>query len=233
MNTRHAVNRGKLRILPAVRRMPAGARDRLLGEPPGTLERMARLGLRPVGVVEVAVDELLLQRPVRCELIPVHEATTLDFLDRYMSEDGVSDWRMARSPHVRLLEQHRDRGLPDDLTLTDYWRWHERLAQAGINERPPEMIARKVCGLVEVYESMSRDGYRYTGLRSYVWALERPLISTRYGIDHRPAGVEVYDGHHRAAAAAALGWKRLHVLVLRDVATTTPFGLSLDDVSRP
>jgi hypothetical protein len=218
--------------MPVRRRMPARIGrlyDRITRDSPGLPERLKRFGLEPVDVVEAPVSDLLVQRPVRCELIESRDATTLPFLDDYM--DG--DWSIARSMQFRLLDQHRRGELPEDLSQTDYWQWHARLEQAGINARPPAMIERKIRGLIAVYESMKDGGYRYGALGSYVWALEEPLISTRYGIDHTPPGLEVYDGHHRAAAAAALGLDSLHVLLMRDVATATPFGVPLDEVRRP
>ena len=232
MSAVHRANRRKLRSLPIRRRLPrpiGRVLDRLARESPGTVERFERFGLEPVDIVEAPVADLLVQRPVRCELIPSREATTLDFLDRYLE----GDWRITRSMQYRLLEGHRRGDLTDDLSTTDYWRWHVKLAEAGINERPPEMIARKVRGLLAVYESIAAGGYAYGDLRSYVWVLERPLISTRYGIDHQPDGFEVYDGHHRAAAAAALSLGTLRVLLLRDVGTHTPFGVPLAEVAVP
>lgn len=232
MSAGHRANRRKIRALPVRRRLPQRVGrvvDRLMRESPGTAERFDRFGLEPVDVVEARVEELLVQRPVRCELIPSREATTLDFLDRYLA----GDWRISRSMQYRLLDSHRSGELPEDLSQTDYWRWHEKLAEAGINERPPEMIARKVRGLLAVHDSMAAGGYAYGGLRSYVWVLDRPLISTRYGIDHNPDGLEVYDGHHRAAAAAAIGLDTLRVLLLRDIGTHTPFGIPVRETTRP
>jgi hypothetical protein len=237
VNAVHAANRRKLRRLPVRRRLPARMRrayDLITRESPGTAERFERFGLAPVDVVEVPVDDLLVQRPVRCELVPEREAVTLDFLDRYFeTPDGGSDWRIARSMQYRLLGQHSRGELPDDLRQTDYWQWHVQLDRAGINERPDERIRVKVEGLIGLYESVREHGYRYGDLRSYVWALEEPLIRTRYGIEHDVSGVEVYDGHHRAAAAAQLGYESLRVLLMRDVAETTPFGIPLSEITVP
>jgi hypothetical protein len=229
----HAANRRKLRWLGAARRLPGTLGDRALRERAGTLARFARFGLQPVDVRQVAVADLRVQRPVRCELVPERDASALPFLDAYMTDEaGRPDWHIRRSMQFRLLADHVTGTLPEDLSQTDYWRWHEQLAGAGINERPPAMIERKLRGQIDVFERMRADGYAYGGLRDYVWVLERPLAATRYGLDHDPHGLEVYDGHHRAAAAAALGWEALHVLVVRDVATHTPFGIPLAEVVR-
>jgi hypothetical protein len=230
----HAANRRKLRRLPARRRLPPPVRrayDLITRESPETAARFERFGLEPVDVVEAPVDELLVQRPVRCELVPGREAVTLDFLDGYFeTPDGGSDWRITRSMQYDLLRRHARGELEGDLRGTDYWMWHVELDRAGINTRPESMIAGKVESLIAVYESIRADGYRYGGLRSYVWALEEPLIRTRYGIDHDADGYEIYDGHHRAAAIALLGHASLRVLLVRDVADRTPFGIPLSEV---
>jgi hypothetical protein len=233
----HAANRTKLRGLPVRRRLPPRVRrayDLITRESPGTAERLQRFGLAPVDVVEVPVDELLVQRPVLCELVPAREAAPIEFLDRYFeTPGGGSDWRISRSMQYRLLEQHARDALPGDLRETDYWRWHSDLDRAGINERPEEWVRGKVEGLIALYESIREHGYRYGDLRTYVWALNEPLVRTRYGFDHHPAGFEIYDGHHRAAAAAKLGHETLRVLLLRDVADRTPFGVPLSEVVVP
>ena len=233
-SARHRFNRRKLSVVRAglkARGAVAGAMLRLVRERRATGCRLNRFGLEPLDVVEVTVDRLVHQRPVRCELISGCDATPLGFLDRYFTdESGKADWRISRSMHARLLQDHSKGRLPRDLTTTDYWRWHVQLHDAGINDRPAEMIDRKVRGLISIYESIEEQGYVYGGLNSYVWVLEQPLIQTRYNIAHYPDGLEIFDGHHRAAAAAVLGYETLHVLLLRDVGRATAFGVLLDDV---
>jgi hypothetical protein len=194
----------------------------------GTAARLRRFGLEPVEFVEIPVERLHVQRPVLSEVSPSREATTLDFLDGYFTDErGHGDWRIRRSMQAAFLT---DEGEERE---SDYWQWHVALREAGIDERPDEWIARKVRSLRVLYRSIESDGFRYGGLRSYVWALDRPLISTRYGLDHRIEGYEIYDGHHRAAVAASLGLPALTVLMLRDVATHTAFGIPLADVTVP
>jgi hypothetical protein len=198
--------------------------------------RFARFGLQPVRIETVPVDRLLVQRPVRCEVAPVREATTLEFLDAYFEQpDGPPDWRITNSMQFRLLEAQRRGELPADLSETDYWRWHDRLRGAGIDTevRSDEWIAGKVRSLLDVHASIATGGYVYAGLMTYVWVLEEPLIATRYGFDYHPDGLEIFDGHHRAAAAAAAELESLDVLVLRDVSERTSFGIPLTEVIRP
>lgn len=232
MRGRHTLNRLKVTAArPFLRRRPqwaraadAALRERSLGA------RFARFGLEPIDVVRTPVERLLVQRPVLAEVIPVADATPLPFLDTYFEVgEGPADWSITRSMQFRLLMDHR-RGELGPLEETDYWHWHAQLHEAGVNERPPDWIAAKVLSLVALYDSIAAQGYRYSGLSSYVWALERPLVTTRYGLAHDQDGLEIFDGHHRAAAAAAAGIPSLHVLLLRDVATHTSFGIPLRSV---
>jgi hypothetical protein len=231
----HRRNMRNARLLASARRLPpplAHGVERAIGARQ-VGQRLGRFGLQPVTVVTAPVDRLLVQRPVRCELVPSREATTLDFLDGYMTdESGAPDWRIGRSMQARLLSAHAAGRLPADLSQTDYSRWHARLHEAGINERPPEMIARKLEGLIALYESIRRDGYRFAGIDSYIWVLEEPLSVTRYGYSRLAEGLEIFDGHHRAAALACLGYEAIPVLLLRDVGTHTAFGVPLEEIGR-
>lgn len=224
------LDRLRLRIVKRAVRRPSRLADLLerLVRERGTAARLRRFGLEPVGFAEVPVERLHVQRPVLSEVSPSREATTLEFLDAYFTDEGGhADWRIGRSMQAAFLADHGEE------RESDYWRWHVALREAGIDERRDEWIARKVRSLRVLHRSIESSGFRYGGLRSYVWALDRPLISTRYGLDHRIEGYELYDGHHRAAVAAALGLPTLIVLVLRDVATHTAFGIALTDVTVP
>ena len=208
--------------------------SRAMGEA-GTRRRLARFGLKPLDVREVQVERLLVQRPVRCEVIPVKEATTLEFLDRYFAGgNGGPDYQICNSMQYRLLQAYAQ-GEIGDLSQTDYWRWHVQLRQAGINEdtRSDAWIAGKIQNLLHVFESISMHGYTYGRLSNYIWVLEQPLIHTRYGYDYCPDGYEIFDGHHRAASVACLGYRSIYVLLVEDVGTHTSFGVPLDEIVVP
>ena len=190
-------------------------------------------GLRPCCLRQAAVDELMHQRTVRCEMIPSTQATPIEFLEQHFSNtDGVSDWSIFSSMQYKLYDAYAQ-GQLNDLSQTDYWQWHASLHQAGINERPDEWIRSKINKVLRAYDSIRTQGYRYGSLSSFIWVLEQPVITTRYGIEHHPGGLEIFHGHHRAAAVAQLGYGSVVVLVLKDVAQTTPFGLPLEGICRP
>lgn len=227
-------DRVRLAVLKRTLRRPGRAArlaERVVGER-RTAGRLRRYGLRPVRFERVPVAHLLVQRPVLSEVVPSGEATPLPFLDAYFSTGEGHDWSITRSMQARLLRAAAQGGL-DDLRDTDYWRWHVSLREASVNERPDDWIEAKAVSLLELGEAIRSRGYLYDGLAGYIWALEEPLVTTRYGLAHDVEGYEIYDGHHRAAAAAVAGIASVVVLVLEDVATQTPFGIPLDVVRAP
>jgi hypothetical protein len=224
-------------IHPSITKLPMPCRvllSRVLGEA-GTNQRFIRFGLRPLCIKEVSVEDLLVQRPVRCEMIPVKEATTLKFLDEYFAgENSVPHYDIYGSMQYKLLRAYVE-GTIQDFSQTDYWQWHVKLRQAGINEdkRSDAWIADKIQRLLRVYESIKDRGYDYSRLSNYIWVVNEPLISTRYGYNYHPDGFEIFDGHHRAASVACLGYRSVYVLLVKDAGTHTPFGVPLDEIVTP
>ncbi len=197
-----------------------------------THQRLMRFGLMPVDIVQVNMGQLFMQRPVRCEMIPVKDASTLSFLDDYCTDaDGRLDYSICNSmQHKFMCAFVKNRQL--EYPQTDYWQWHVNLRQAGINAdvRSDQWIENKIGKLMRVFNSIDNDGYDYTQLSNFIWVMEKPLINTRYGYAYCPDGYEIFDGHHRAAAAACLGYPSLYALLVRDVATHSSFGIPLNEI---
>ncbi len=234
----HRLNKLKIPFIhPSTTKPPGPSHallNRVLGEA-GTSQRLAHFGLEPLGIKKVEVQNLLVQRPVRCEVVPVNQATTLDFLDNYFAGgNGGLDYGIYNSMQYKLLQAYVE-GTIQDFSQTDYWQWHVKLRQAGINEdvRSDAWIANKIHKLLRVFESIRKRGYGYSRLSNYIWVLEKPLIHTRYGYDYCPDGYEIFDGHHRAASVAYLGYRSVYVLLVKDVGTHTPFGVPLDEIIIP
>ena len=240
----HLVNRWKVPVMRFLLSRDSARSERLarIVGVEGVLRRLRRYGLWPVRFVAVEPSRLLHQRTVIPESMPTRQAGTLDFLDAYFSgEDGASDWGITNSMQYRLLVSLVNGHLPGQLEKTDYWRFHVAMRDAGIKlqrgsefvERSDEWIDNKVRRMVNIFESIKNRSYRYRRVSDYIWVVEKPLIHTRYGYDHCPEGYEIFDGHHRAAAVAFLGYPSVRVLLLKDVGTHTRFGVPLDDVVVP
>lgn len=195
---------------------------------------LQRFGLSPVRVITVPIDRLNALRSVRCEVVPESLAAPLDFLEMcFTRPDGTFDWRIRNSMHCSLYDTYLAGGLPERLDDLEYWQWHASLAKAGINARPPEWIHTKIGKAIALLESIRTRGFKDGCLANLPWVLEEPLIKTRYGIDHNIDGYEIYDGHHRVAAQCSLGHASTKAILVKDVATTTPFGILLEKVLIP
>ncbi|MBI4342273.1 MAG: class I SAM-dependent methyltransferase [Candidatus Omnitrophica bacterium] len=73
--------------------------------------------------------------------------------------------------------------------------------------------------MVSAYESIKRVGYLGKGFRHrYIMALEIPFELTRFGREMAWEPYEIWGGHHRAAALAALGVEEAEVVLLHDEA---------------
>ena len=71
--------------------------------------------------------------------------------------------------------------------------------------------------MVSAYESIKRVGYLGAGFRHrYIMALETPFEVSRFGREMAWEPYEIWGGHHRAAALAALGIREALVLMLED-----------------
>ncbi len=198
-------------------------------------QRIERFGLEPIDIVRVNLADLFHQRTVKCEMIPVREAETLDFLDEYFStKDGKLDYSIYHSMQYKLIHAH-SQGALRNLANTDYWKWHVFLRNNGINAdvRTDSWIEGKVEKMLSVFDSIRNSGYDYSRFGHYPWVVNDPLIHTRYGYNYLPGGREIIDGHHRVAAAACLGYKSVYALLVKDIASHTTFGLPLDQVVVP
>lgn len=194
-------------------------------------EKFRRFGVQPVEILSVPIDKLHALRAVRCEVIQDRNKGLLEFLERqFKGPDHQPDWSIGNSMHCQLYDAYLSNKMPKKLEDLNYWKWHVSLDLAGINRRPPEWIRIKINKALALLDSIKQKGFDDRQLRNLPWVLDRPLISTRYQVSHSVDGYEIYDGHHRVAALCSLGYQTMKVLLVRDVATCTPFGVPLEEI---
>lgn len=184
-------------------------------------------GVKCVGTKYVLLSDLNAFRAVRCEIVRDKSKETIGFLDDYF----LDDWKMKKSFHCKLFQLYLKGKLPKNWIVLDYWKWHVSLDQSGINNRPSEWIESKIRNAIRLCENIDNKGFKDKYLFNLPWVLNKPLIKTRYDIDHKIKGFEVLDGHHRVAAMIALGYKKIRVLEVVDVATKTPFNILLSEIN--
>ncbi len=183
-------------------------------------------GVRCTGVNNIALNDINAFRAVRCEVVAERNKKTFEYLDNYF----LSDWRMKNRFNCDLFRLHLSNRLPADWSTLDYWKWHASLDKSGINKRPSKWIERKISSTLHLCESIKKQGFKDKPLFNLPWVLHKPLIKTRYNINHAINGFEVLDGHHRVAIMIALNYKNIKVLMVEDIAMKTPFGIPLNEI---
>ena len=126
--------------------------------------------------------------------------------------DGKRDRRIRHTPHYQLLRHYQQTG--EKLYEHDYARLlvtRARLRNLPMNEA---ILSSRVDDFCELLESMREHGYRGGSFRRYpITVFEKPIYPP--ASDYEPLNYEIRGGHHRAAAAAVLGFNDVEVLVLR------------------
>ncbi|NOZ80428.1 MAG: hypothetical protein GXP63_02045 [DPANN group archaeon] len=145
------------------------------------------------------------------------------FMDDYLTKDGKEDRRIKNSPHFKLLRSY-ERNPHLDLRRTDYYRFaRERQHYFGtwFGRKEKEGILQQMRGFLALYERIRREGFDYGKGRIVVYrataharrrdSLGRPHPPTP---TYTPTGYEIYEGHHRAAILAKLGYHSIEVDLL-------------------
>jgi|GEM_PF-2761746 hypothetical protein len=196
------------------------------------LQRFKRFGLQPIDIIKVDIKECNVQRPVLCEMLPVSDASTIDFLEKYfLDSDGSPNWLIENSMHCSMYNSFLRQGELKELQELDYWKWQSYLDKNGINERPPSWIEIKIQKGINVLNSIRSSGFNECNIKNLPWLVTKPICLTRYGIKHKIQGYEIYDGHHRVAALSSLGIKTINAIIVVDNAKFTPFGIPLEKIN--
>jgi hypothetical protein len=186
--------------------------------------REARHGhrYRPLGWAEVPTGELRVRRepllvPQRPEdLERLYQADTLKAvnpIERFFpTVNGRQDRRIRHTPHFAVLERYLRTGELD--YDNDYTKLIVARARLQGRQRGEDFLRLKVDSLARTFDSIRARGYLARGYRRYPIAVfEHPIHPPVPG--YVPQDWEIFDGHHRAAAVAALGVPKVRVLVIR------------------
>ena len=172
-------------------------------------------GLRPVELCSVRLDRLHMQYR--------HELYTPKLFD------GQPITRSPLASALALYRRGGPRALKREFTHLSYYKMFKAFDRVGYKldwrngvDRLPFRWsdARIWTGLqkmIGAYESITRVGYLGKGFRQrYIIALEVPFEVSRFGRTMVWEPYEIWGGHHRAAALAALGIDVAEVLLLQD-----------------
>jgi len=176
-------------------------------------------------LLEIPVDELRFRREPL--LIPASGADlarlyetrdarrAVNPIERFFPlVDGKQDRRVRHAPHFALLRRYLATGeKPAD---SDYARLLLARAKMQGRARTLDYVRARIDALCATLDSIRAHGYlagRHR--RSPITVFETPIHPP--GPDYEPRNWEIMDGHHRAAALAALETDRAWVLVVRAV----------------
>lgn len=179
----------------------------------------------PMGLATVPVDELRFRRePLLipapgADLERLYEARdarrAVNPIERFFPlVEGKQDRRVRHAPHFALLRRYMATG--EKSTDSDYARL--LMARAKMQGRPRtiEYVRARVEALCATFDSIHARGYLAGRFRrSPITVFETPIHPP--GPDYEPRNWEIMDGHHRAAALAALDAAEAAVLVVRAV----------------
>jgi hypothetical protein len=194
---------------------------------------LEKFGLEVVDIIDVDIDKCFYQRPVLCEMLPVDSIKTIDFLENYfLNSSGQKDWSIKNSMHCLMYNSFLNNQFPQKLDDLDYWKWHSYLDRNQINSRPPQWIKIKVGKAIDVLKSIKEKGFISCNIHNLAWVVREPICLSRYGLTHKISGYEIYSGHHRIAALSSLGISKVRVIVVKDVAKFTPFGIPLSKINK-
>jgi len=191
-------------------------------------KKLVKHGLRPINIAKVNIEDLNFLRNVKCETIKTKDLSFIYFLEYFFEKNN--NWSIRKSMHFFLYDKYVNNSMPDNFEDLDYYQWHKSLSNEGINHRPHKWIIEKINSSIHIIDSIKKKGFQDYNLDNLPIVLKNPLISTRYNINHKINGYEIFDGHHRCSALLALGFKDVKVLFCEDVSKKTPFGIDLSEL---
>lgn len=188
-----------------------------------------KFGLMPIDILEVDVSSCYVQRPVICEMIESENKKLIPYLEQFFEVQG--DWSIKNSMHYDLYKNYSLDMSQEELMKSSYWKWQANLHENNIDYRDQNWIRIKIEKAFKVFYSIKKKGFRSCDISSIPWVLNTPLCSSRYKYNYRINGYEIYSGHHRIAALRALDVKKVRVILVKDIARKTPFGMNLKKIN--
>jgi hypothetical protein len=178
--------------------------------------------MKPIRLISVPMTALHLQH---------HTDRPIEFLLK--REDGRVDRTILNSPHYRLLKAYDTQGMEwlrrnyRDTAYYQIYSYYDRIGRkknlykdnAWIMVRyDDEGIWRKILRLIDLYQSVKREGYANSVYgKNRVSVLEVPFSVGRFGIEMSWEPYEIWGGHHRAASLAAAGKSEIEAVLIKDM----------------
>lgn len=195
---------------------------------PSEANKWSALGLIPVQIIDVSIDQLFVQfrsewcfqkptkNPKSYEPLPVKSSPLIAFLKQYqlIGKEVLDDGNFLDSSFCKVWQMNDSIGY-----RYDWYNYPNKIRKRF----PLHVIKRKAILFIELYESIKNNGYCGKGYsRRMIAVLEEPFENTRFGFEHElNNGFEVWSGNHRAAVLASLGVKKIKVILFKDYSVVT------------
>ena len=194
--------------------------------------RLNKNGLIIKKIIEIEISDLYVLRNIKCECIESKSKDFLPFLERFKSIKG--DLKLMNSFHLKLFNKFKDLKNFQSLNYKNlnYYKWHQDLHKNKINRRDHNWILNKLESCFHLYKSILLKGFVNDNNKNLPLILNKPLIKSRYQFKYKIDGFEIFDGHHRVACLASLGYKKVECFLCLDIADKTPFGINLNEINK-
>ena len=129
-----------------------------------------------------------------------------------------NDMSLENSPHVELMREFLEHGMTwGNLKSTRYVRERMRRFKLGITRWTEPYIIQHLHKRYDILRSLKKEGFVAKKSKPPIQVLREPLWKTRFGCNEEwLEGREIYNGAGRCAAAMALGWESITVIMVKD-----------------
>lgn len=138
------------------------------------------------------------------------------FLNSYLLENGKENRKITNGPHYKLLEEY-EKNPSLDLRQTDYFKFakaHMDYFGSWFKHKGEEGIVEFMKRFLDLYNNIKNNGYHNSNGKLIVFktVINQKSVD-KYDRPHQPTETyvpedyEIYDGHHRAAILAKVGYE--------------------------
>jgi len=142
------------------------------------------------------------------------------FLDKYLIDNGMENRNIFNTPHYRLLCQY-EKNQSLDLRHTDYYRFaktHFDFFGRWFGHTTENGLIIHMKKFLQLYDEIGKKGFSYSKGKIIVFkTVHGKVRRDRWGRPHpptktyEPKDYEIFEGHHRAAILAKLGYDEIDV----------------------
>ena len=186
------------------------------------VEKLNKCGIDIEYSSYIKINKIFFTNPIICEMIKSKKKKIIRFRKK-----NKYFFKIKESIHFNLFEKINKR---KSFNNSQYVKWQKYLNKKKINNRNNIFIQNRISKAKNNFFNIKKRGQIKNDINKIPLVLAKPILRSRYMFPvkyDKKNYFEVYDGHHRLAAMKYLKYKNVYVLVCKDVANKTPFGINL------